>query len=264
MSEDSSRWIGDLMALPEWKRTVVHHGIDTTGWRDASAGRDDVASDGGRGVILSVSSIYRYKNFVRLIEAYARLAARRPDVPDLVIVGDDQDPEYRARMVAAREATGDLAENIHLVGAVPYEQIREYYRNASLFVFPCYLETFGHPLLEAMGCDVPVVASDIGVFREIAGDAVLYADPFKADALASAMEDALTSDLQRRRMIERGRERVAGFSWERSASRLLGMFAELVEDHALVTQPVEPRRIRQVAAAAAMVLAHGTMPTRHR
>jgi glycosyltransferase involved in cell wall biosynthesis len=255
VSEDSASWIGDVMALPEWKRTVVHHGIDTSDWNVAI---DDPKESEKDGVILSVSSIYRYKNFVRLIEAYAQLAKQRPDVPDLVIVGDDQDPEHHEKMVAARAAAGEFADCIHLVGAVPYEQVREYYRNASLFVFPSYLETFGHPLLEAMGCDVPVVAADIPVFREIAGDAVLYADPFKVESLCSAMEDALSSDLQRRRMIERGRERVAMFSWDRSATRLLGMFDELIGEHAARPESVEPHRIRQVAAAAALALTHGS------
>ena len=54
---------------------------------------------------------------------------------------------------------------------MPYAEIPRYYRGAELFVFPSYLETFGHPLLEAMASDLPLVASDIPVFREIAGEA---------------------------------------------------------------------------------------------
>lgn len=223
VSHDSARWIGDAIGVPESSRVVIHHGIDAKGW----CGEANSASVDG--VILSVSSIYRYKNYVRLIEAYAQLVRRRPATPDLVIVGDDQDPEYHRQMVSARHATGDVAESIHLVGAVAYEQIKEYYRNAALFVFPSYLETFGHPLLEAMGCDVPVVVADIPVFHEIAEDAALYADPFNVESLAAAMEDGLTSDTHRQKLVERGRVRVAQFTWERSASRLLGLFRELLD-----------------------------------
>jgi glycosyltransferase involved in cell wall biosynthesis len=172
-----------------------------------------------------------------------------------VIVGDDQDSVYQQQMVEAREATGDLAEKIHLVGAVAYEQVKEYYRNASLFVFPSYLETFGHPLLEAMGCDVPVVAADIPVFREIAQDAVLYADPYKVESIAAAMEDGLASQSHRQAMVERGRKRVEHFTWERSTNRLLSVFSELVAERAksAVAMDIEPRRIRRLAAAAAVV-----------
>ena len=241
VSQDSANWIGDAMGLPESSRLVVHHGLDAEAFRGEFSGPRD------NGIILSVSSVYRYKNFVRLIEAYTRLAHNRPEIPDLVIVGDDQDPEYQRKMVAAREAADDVTERIHLTGAVAYEQVKKYYRNASLFVFPSYLETFGHPLLEAMGCDVPVVAADIPVFREIAGDAVLYADPYKVESLASAMEDGLNSSIHRKRMVERGRARVAYFTWERSASLLLDAFSELLQTQKNTAAKASPRRIRRLA-----------------
>lgn len=250
VSQDSADWIGDAMRMPASSRVVVHHGIDSKAFLG-----DVVEGPRDNGVILSVSSIYRYKNYVRLIEAYAQLVYSRSETPDLVIVGDDQDPVYHQQMIEAREATGDIAEKIHLVGAVAYEQVKEYYRNASLFVFPSYLETFGHPLLEAMGCDVPVVAADIPVFREIAEDAVLYADPFKVESIATAMEDGLTSHAHRQTLIDRGRKRVAHFTWERSTSTLLNVFSELVSERAdsIAESEFRPRRIRRLAAAAAVV-----------
>ncbi len=253
VSQDSADWIGDAVRLPKSARAVVHHGIDAKGWRGEARGPRS------EGVILSVSSVYRYKNYVRLIEAYAKLAKDRPEVPDLVIVGDDQDPEYQQKMVVARDASGDVAERIHLVGAVAYEQVKEYYRNASLFVFPSYLETFGHPLLEAMASEIPVVAADIPVFREIAQDAVLYADPYKVESLAAAMEDGLMSVGHREKMVEMGCERVARFSWNRSTRRLFTVFDEILEARAAAVASVRStRRIRRMAATAALALApHG-------
>jgi glycosyltransferase involved in cell wall biosynthesis len=219
VSEDSANWIGDLVGVSPRKRVVVHHGIDTARWLAAAK----------RPVhpwpyILSVSSIYRHKNFVKLIEAYALLAKRRRDVPDLVIVGDHQDPEYARKMEAARAATGSLADHIHMLGEVPYEDMPAWYAGAELFVFPSYLETFGHPLVEGMASDVPVVAADIPVFREIGRDAAFYANPHSAQAFAGAMEDALFVALARETLIKRGRERVREFSWERSAERLMTLF----------------------------------------
>ncbi len=238
VSEDSARWIGDSIGLAPEKRAVVHHGIDPAGW----------AATPKRPVhpwpyILSVSSIYRYKNFVKLIEAYALLARRRRDVPDLVIVGDDQDPEYARKMEAARAATRSLAEHIHILGEIPYSDIPSWYAGAELFVFPSYLETFGHPLLEAMVSDVPVVAADTPVFREIAGDAAFYADPHSADAFARAMQDALGAALAREMLIKRGRERVRELSWNRSAERLITLFSDV---HA--TNTAAQRRSRAVSA----------------
>jgi glycosyltransferase involved in cell wall biosynthesis len=230
VSEDSASWIGDSLNLPESRRAVVHHGIDASRWACAPAAAEDGSPRGS--YILSVSSVYRYKNYVRLIEAYGALARRRPDAPDLVIIGDDQDPDHSRRMQEARSATGELAERIHILGEVPYADILEYYANADLFVFPSYLETFGHPLLEAMASGVPVVAADIPVFREIGGNAAFYADPHKTDALAAAMDEALHVPAARQALRGRGFERIRQFTWERTADQLRALLDEVIDERA--------------------------------
>ena len=230
VSEDSARWIGESVGLPESRRAVVHHGVDRFAWQHAGA----QSAMHPRPYILSVSSIYRYKNFVRLIEAYAELVERHLglDVPDLVIIGDDQDPAYSRKMQAARAATGDLAPHIHIVGEVPYREVAAWYRGAELSVFPSYLETFGHPLLEAMAAGVPLVAADIPVFREIAADAAFYADPHDPAQLAGAMAAALQDPAARETLVKRGRERLREFTWDRTANRLITLFQDVLAEHA--------------------------------
>src|SRR5262249_21104404 len=203
-----------------------HHGIDPARWQ-AARGGDPVHP---WPYILSVGSIYRYKNFVRLIEAYALLAERDPELelPDLVLIGDDQDADTSRRMREARAATGKLAEHIHLRGEVPYADVPAWYAGAELFAFPSVLETFGPPLLEAMAAEVPVVAADTPVFREIAADAALYADPTDVGALATALHSGLVDRAGRETLVKRGRERVRHFGWDRSAERLLALFADVL------------------------------------
>jgi glycosyltransferase involved in cell wall biosynthesis len=225
-SQDSARWMGDSIGLAERKRVAIHHGVDAESWRSSA---ERVERE--RPYVLSVSSVYSYKNYVRLIEAYAELAERRPGLPELLIVGDDQHPSYSRRMEAARRASGGLAESIQILGEVPYHEIRRYYRGAELFVFPSYLETFGHPLLEAMASEIPLVVSDIPVFREIAAQAALYADPFAPSALAAAMESALYEPGVREQLVERARERLGRFTWRRSAERHLALFEAVLEEN---------------------------------
>jgi glycosyltransferase involved in cell wall biosynthesis len=225
VSEDSARWIGDSIGLPARKRAVVHHGIDAAAWRPAPGSKDRE-----RSYVLSVSSIYPYKNFVRLIEAYAEMARRHPEAPDLVIIGDDMDPTYSRKIEAARAATGDLADRIDFPGEIPYAEIRRYYQQAALFVFPSFLETFGHPLLEAMASEVPLVASDLPVTREVVADAAFYADPYDSRSLARAMEAALYTPGASDVLVKRGRARVERFTWERSAQRLLNLFQTVLAE----------------------------------
>jgi glycosyltransferase involved in cell wall biosynthesis len=229
VSEDSAGWMGEAAGIPEARRAVVHHGIDPARLGSGDGGSEASASASKPHGILSVSTIYRYKNFVRLIEAYVLLARQLDDPPPLTIVGDDQDAEYSGRIRAARENAGALADRIHLVGAVPYREIATYYAGARLFVFPSYLETFGHPLLEALVAELPVVAADIPVFRELAGDAAVYADPHDASALASAMAQLLTDDALAQRQVELGKERVRDFGWPAAAVRLAGVLASAAQ-----------------------------------
>ncbi|MCR9095932.1 MAG: glycosyltransferase family 4 protein [bacterium] len=221
VSEDSAREIAASIDLAHEKMRVVHHGIDVALW-----GRDRARPDSPADYILSVSSIYRYKNFVPLIQGWAELCERRPETPDLVIIGDDQDAEYSSEMDRVRGELGALGERLHILGEVPYSDVPAWYQHASVFVFPSYLETFGHPLLEAMASRTALIASDIPVFREIAGDAALYADPNEPSEFASRLERVLFEQGVRDDLIEAGRRRLTGFSWQRTAERLLEVFEE--------------------------------------
>lgn len=219
VSHDSARWIGDSLRLPVERRAVIHHGIDAVRFAPG-----EFAPPHPRPYVLSVSSIYRYKNFVRLIEAWIRVAKARSDFPDLAIVGDDMDPDYSAKMRAARDGAGPDTERIRIVGPVPYADVPDWYRGATLFAFPSYLETFGHPLLEAMAADVPVLAADIAVSREVAGDAARYFAATDVEALARGLERGVSDTALRSAQIAAGRERVAAFTWETSARRHLELF----------------------------------------
>jgi len=226
VSHDSARWIGDAVRLPESKRAVVHHGIDSDRWRPREG--DAAAARSG---ILSVSSVYRYKNFVRLIEAWRRLWDERANVPDLTLIGDVVDRDHARDMQAAREACGPLGERIHILGAVPYAEMPGHYHRAAVFAFPSYLETFGHPLLEAMAAELPVVAADIPVFREIAGDdAASWCDPHDTASIAAALGRTLEGPELRARLVAAGQARVARFTWDAAAERTAALLAEVIAE----------------------------------
>jgi len=224
VSADTARWMGDRAGVPPERRFVVHHGIDLDTWQEPMG-----ASPHPRAYILSVGSIYRYKNFVRLIEGYGELARRGREVPDLVIIGDNQEPEYEQKMQEARRQSG-VADQIHIVGEVSYYDIRAYYAHAAVYVMPSYLETFGHPLLEAMASGAPLVATDSGVFRELSADAAVYAEAGRPSAYADALERVLFEPGLAQILSARGLERVKRFTWDHSVERLLELFAAAIDD----------------------------------
>ena len=225
VSHDSARWIGDSIQLAPDKRAVIYHGIDPRSWHPSPGPSTSEAKDLG---ILSVSSIYRYKNFVRLIEAWRKFAEHRANAPPLTIVGDVVDRTHARDMEIARLACGPLAEKVRILGAVPYEEIAEYYRRSTIFVFPSYLETFGHPLLEAMSSGVPVVAADIDVFREVAREAAVYCDPFETTSIASSLSKVFDDSTFRESLTQAGKLRVGRFTWDQTASQTLQLLHDVL------------------------------------
>lgn len=107
-----------------------------------------------------------------------------------------------------------------------YPDLVALYNMARLFLFPSWIEGFGLPILEAMACGAPVIASDRGSIPEVGGEAALYHDAEDDAALAKQAEQLLTSPEvweERRRL---GFARSAQFSWERTAAEHYATYAE--------------------------------------
>jgi len=170
-----------------------------------------------------------HKNLVRLIDAWATVAGRDPDVSagrcPLVIGGhwDARYPEARDRAEAL-----ELGQRVRFIGPVAEEDLPALYGGATLFVFPSLYEGFGLPLLEAMACGTPVVCSDRSSLPEVAGDAALLVDPVDVAALADALLRLLEDTALREHLTERAIARAATFSWERAARETLEVYGRLL------------------------------------
>ena len=99
------------------------------------------------------------------------------------------------------------------------------YSMADAFAFPSWIEGFGIPLLEAMTCGTPVIASDRGAIPEVVGDAGLLADAEDDTAIADHIARVLSDSAIAQRMRERGFARAAQFSWEQTARRMIECYS---------------------------------------
>lgn len=210
------------------KMIVIHHGLSDSFrniGRDRLKNRDHGSLENE--YILSVSTIYRYKNYLNLIKAFALLQKKGATKLQLIIIGgNNYDLPYYRQMVEEIVAN-QLQEKIVLLGNVDYASISSYYRNALISVFPSYLETFGHPAIEAMATGVPLAVSDIPVFKEICGDGAAYFDPFDVNDIAAVIERLVTNADLRASLARKGFEQSQLFSWDRTARLMLQTFEEL-------------------------------------
>jgi glycosyltransferase involved in cell wall biosynthesis len=123
-----------------------------------------------------------------------------------------------------------LTDRVRFAENLPNEDLIALYNASALFVLPSFYEGFGLPVLEAMACGTPVVCSERGSLKEIAGDAALLIHPDDLEGLADAMAHALEDETLRAQMRERGFANVTRFSWERTARETLGIYKRVVCD----------------------------------
>ncbi|MCW5849091.1 MAG: glycosyltransferase family 4 protein [Anaerolineae bacterium] len=161
-----------------------------------------------------------HKNLVRLVEAFARVAAALPEVT-LALAGKP-DPRYPDAVDRAR-ALG-LGDRVRVLGAIAEDSLPALYTGAALFVFPSLYEGFGFPVLEAMACGAPVITSSASSLPEVAGEAALLVNPVDTDVLARAMLAVLQDGRLWTRLHRASLARAAEFSWTRAAQQTLTMY----------------------------------------
>jgi glycosyltransferase involved in cell wall biosynthesis len=175
--------------------------------------------------LLYVGTRERRKNVRGLVEIFARVARRRPELA-LALVGMRPWAEaasahgaerWDGREIEERIATLALQHRVRVLGHLPQESLVALYSAAEAFVFPSLYEGFGLPVLEAMACGLPVVASSRSAIPEVVGDAGLLSDPDDADGFAGEILHLVEDYQLRARCRTRGLERAAHFSWATSA-----------------------------------------------
>jgi glycosyltransferase involved in cell wall biosynthesis len=118
-----------------------------------------------------------------------------------------------------------LAAHICFLPAPDDETLAALYRGAVALVFPSLYEGFGLPVVEAMACGTPVIASAVASIPEIAGDAALLVDPHEVAEIADAFRRLAGSESLREALRRRGLERATRYSWDDTAARINAVLA---------------------------------------
>lgn len=166
--------------------------------------------------ILAVGTLEPRKNFTQLIAAYGLLPEKLRDEYSLIIVGGGG--WSNMDLLEAADNAQEQGLDVIMPGYVTEEQKAALYASAEAVVVPSLYEGFGMQLLEAMEVSAPVIASDIPVFREVAGDAALYVDPLNAQSIADGMAKVLTDAKLHKQLATKGLKRLTTYSWDAIAA----------------------------------------------
>ncbi|GAB4007704.1 glycosyltransferase family 1 protein [Spirosoma migulaei] len=102
------------------------------------------------------------------------------------------------------------------------------YQKAIAFVFPSLYEGFGIPILEAFACECPCIVSNGSSLSEVAGEAALYIDPTSYDSITFAIEQIIGNSNLRQTLIQKGKERLNIFSWQRTVNKTLNLYQSII------------------------------------
>ena len=167
-----------------------------------------------------IGTLQPRKNIERLVKAF-RLWQRDHDDDEtaLVLAG--------AKGWLFDEAWLDGAAKVSVTGYIDEAMKGGLLAGAIALVFPSLYEGFGFPVLEAMHCGAPVIASDTSSLPELVGDAGLLVDPLNVADIAAAMGRCSGDGGLRQTLVKRGFRRAKGFAWAAAAQQVMQAFDEL-------------------------------------
>ena len=257
----SQPWTIQLAAEFGVRARLVRNGVDAGRFRPAQDGAERAADRaalglGNRLAVLTVGGIEPRKGSLTLLEAFARLRAAVPERdPLLVVVGGATLFDYRNEIERFESRTQELgvAAHVRRVGTLSPAELERHYRAADLFAFPSEKEGFGLAALEALAAELPVVASDLDVFRTFLADGrdALLVPTGDAVALGAALGRLAADPALRAHLAAGGREVVATHGWDAAGAAHEEAYAAFAADrrvragHGTLTadRPAEEERI---------------------
>lgn len=220
------------LGIPDSKIDVVHHGADLERFSQTYSPPEIAELKTRHSLpdrfILFVGGMLPVKNLGTLIRSFQRLL-ESGEIGDryLVIAGGKG---WGAQAVFDLVERLQLKDRVVFTGFFPAEDLPALYSAADVFVLPSLFEGFGLPIVESFASRTPVVTSNVSCLPEIAKDAAILVDPRDEVQLAEAISRVLQDESLRRSLVEKGVERAAHFTWQRTAEGTLAAYEKVHRD----------------------------------
>lgn len=224
----SREWQGRLMDEFGLEASIIYNGVNTAKLAratdlDRNSLRASIGAD-SRFLFLTVGGIEPRKGTIEMIEALAVLKASVEVPPLLAIVGghsfQDHTPYRAAAFRRAEELGVSMEHDIVQLGTISDRLLTDWYHSADAFLFPSVKEGWGLVAMEALAVGLPLIATNIPVFREYLTDdeTAILVPPGDHVGLASAMRRIMEDGATRLRLTTGGRDVAKRFTWGRAAA----------------------------------------------
>ena len=212
ISESTKRDVVELLTIDPAKVEVIYLGNSLK-----PVVEENIGNPAPEPYLLFVGRRERYKNFEGLLRSIHPLLKKYR--LKLICAGGDSFTNGERSLI--RSVGVDALVEQHPIND---QTLQLLYQQAVAFIFPTLYEGFGIPVLEAFACACPCIVSNLSSLPEVAGDAALYIDPASPDSIPNAVEQLLHSSELRQTLIEKGRDQLSRFSWQRTVSETLKVY----------------------------------------
>ncbi len=228
VSESTRRDVLRLLKLPPKKVFTVYHGV-AEGFKPIAETSllENIRNKYGLPArfILYVGLVEPRKNLPLLLRAFKK-ATNDGVGAQLVVAGSFG---WMVEPVFEQLQELGLEEKVHFTGYIPRQDLPMVYNLADFLVYPTLYEGFGLPVLEAMACGCPVVASAVSSIPEVVGEAGVLVPPNDEDALAQAILSMWHDQDLRERLAKQGRQQSSNFTWERTAQETAWVYHQVLQ-----------------------------------
>lgn len=215
VSENTKSDLINLFEIDANKIEVIHHGSSLNTQASNSAAILNFS------YLLFVGNRTLYKNFNFYIESIANILKQN----NLQFICAGSSP-FSPSEIALIKKLG-LENNVKHIVADDSILIN-LYQNALAFIFPSLYEGFGIPVLEAFACNCPCILSTGGSLPEVGGEAALYFNPKDSDSIQSVLLEFLSNSNIKSTLIEKGKERLKQFSWEKTFDQTINLYKSIL------------------------------------
>lgn len=229
VSEYVANALTERLHIPADRVVTINNGVDSR-YRKLTVSELDPDRWRKHGVaddfILCVGNLVPVKNFSSAIKAYAALASRDKDLPQLVLAGGQKHPHYDELVQLVEQHK--LQHQVRFIGYTSANDLLHLYNAAKMLIHPSLHEGFSFTILEALSCGLPIVASASTSIPEAAGDAALYHDdPLDVEALACQIRRLLDDSALGTKLSRRALARAPEFSWKKCVTKTIEAYNRL-------------------------------------